>query len=569
MIGSFPSPFEDELLYSILARFHKRSGNEAIKHTVKDLYGKVKCAVVDFPCNISKLSEYIPLKNFDVMNIIQKHTLLPYYKPFVSVEDYERFVDIMSSEYSNNKIHMVLGLPANLVKNYNYLRYCESCCNDDIKLYRLPYWHRVHQLPGVIVCPFHKCSLIQSEVKFYERENRQEFLLLNRQGKNLNNMIISKYEQEFFEYISEQSLFLLRDSLLLPTVEKVNEFIRGQLEQQKFLTFGGRIKFKTLIPYFREAFPDETLKKIGLNLCELSEETWLHKILRQKGNFHPLKYLTVMFFFNRLSIKDITDYNIEKQLPFGAPPYPCLNKVSQHYKKTVIEKVDVSIESKTKMLVGTFSCKCGFIYSRRGPDKVKEDRLKIGRIKEFGWEWKEKLAELNKKEGLSLRRIAKEMGTDVKTIKKYSKIETIGEIDKDGRIEKKVVNKKSANKRLKKKLGVDWEIRDQNLAKSVFNTSKQILSKEKGRVTKSRIGRMLGVSSLIDKKLKQLPLTRIVLIIISESVEDYQKRRVFNVCTALKAQGFKIRLWEVKRLAGLKSLTPSLTKHINSFLELE
>lgn len=573
MIGAFPSSFEDELLYSILARFHKRSGNDAIKQTVKDLYGSVKCAVVDFPCNLSVLADNIPLKNFEVMNIIQKHTLLPYYKPFIKADDYKRFVDIMSSETINTNIHMELGIPANLVRNSKYLKYCQLCCSDEIKLYEECYWHRVHQLPGVLVCPYHKCSLVYSDQRYYERENRHEFVPLNNNVNNKNiNIVpicINSCELEFFYYIAEQSLYLLRNSNLLPSVEKVNEYIKGQLEQQGFLTLGGSIKFKSFLPRFHETLSNETLKKIGLNFSGSSEGTWLHKILRQKGKFHPLKYLTVLFFFNKATLKEIANYKKEKQYPFGSPPYLCLNKASEHYKKAVIENVEISVESKTKKLVGTFSCECGFIYSRRGPDKVEEDRFKIGRIKEFGWKWKEKLADLNKQPGLSLRKIAKDMGTDVKTIKKYSRVDTNKKKNKSENVEKKVTGRKPTNKNIKSTQRIDWGIRDRNLAQLAYNTSIQILSKKRERVSKGRIGKMLGISSLLNTKIIKLPLTRIILIIICESVEDYQKRRIINVCNSLKANGSAIRDWKVRRLAGLKVLTPILADQINLFLGME
>lgn len=37
MITFFPVPYEDEVLYSVLARYHVRSGNTSYKATMQDL----------------------------------------------------------------------------------------------------------------------------------------------------------------------------------------------------------------------------------------------------------------------------------------------------------------------------------------------------------------------------------------------------------------------------------------------------------------------------------------------------------------------------------------------------
>jgi len=78
----------------------------------------------------------------------------------------------------------------------------------------------------------------------------------------------------------------------------------------------------------------------------------------------------------------------------------------------------VSRDSKSDLPIGTFICGCEFVYSRKGPDKIKDDLYDIGRMKRLGTVW---MAELNKlaKEGYSLRGITKKLDVGAKTIKKY------------------------------------------------------------------------------------------------------------------------------------------------------
>lgn len=61
------------------------------------------------------------------------------------------------------------------------------------------------------------------------------------------------------------------------------------------------------------------------------------------------------------------------------------------------------------------------MYSRRGPDKTPEDKEKVGRIKELGDIWNNKLKHLIQVEKLSYRACAKILKVDTKTIIKYAR----------------------------------------------------------------------------------------------------------------------------------------------------
>ena len=104
--------------------------------------------------------------------------------------------------------------------------------------------------------------------------------------------------------------------------------------------------------------------------------------------------------------------------PFGTGPWACLNKAATHYRDLVIPSVEVTRDFKSTAPIGTFSCSCGFVYARKGPDTSLEDRFRIGRVKVFGEVWKSRLKQLSKK-GLGTRAIARELGVDSKTVKKY------------------------------------------------------------------------------------------------------------------------------------------------------
>lgn len=130
-------------------------------------------------------------------------------------------------------------------------------------------------------------------------------------------------------------------------------------------------------------------------------ECWLRAITRkQRKSFHPVSHLLIIHFLGE-SVDTIYVHHNTAYNPFGIGPFLCLNAAAEHYLKPVITDLKVTTCSDTKKPVGTFHCLCGFVYSRRGPDVTTEDKLKIGRIKEFGDTWFEKLDHLINQEKLS------------------------------------------------------------------------------------------------------------------------------------------------------------------------
>ncbi|MGR5962533.1 TnsD family Tn7-like transposition protein [Bacillus paranthracis] len=128
--------------------------------------------------------------------------------------------------------------------------------------------------------------------------------------------------------------------------------------------------------------------------------------------------------------------------PFGTGPWPCLNKATTHYRESVIPNVEVTRDFKSTASIGTFSCSCGFVYARKGPDMSLDDRFRIGRVKVFGEVWKSKLKQLSKKR-LSTRAIARELGVDSKTVKKY--LERHEVVSNQTKIENKALLKQYRN----------------------------------------------------------------------------------------------------------------------------
>ena len=115
---------------------------------------------------------------------------------------------------------------------------------------------------------------------------------------------------------------------------------------------------------------------------------------------------------------------------------------------------------------------------------------------------------------------------------------------------------KNSPKRQKPKASVDridWNVRDREILIQANNLVARLLNENKPvRITISRIGANLGLKALLDKHLDKLPQTRAYLKSVTETVEDFQIRRVEWAVEELDKQGEEIREWKILRLAGLR-----------------
>ncbi|PWU70439.1 TniQ family protein [Gracilibacillus dipsosauri] len=127
-----PYIYEDELLYSVFARYHHYSGNENPKETMNELYGShTTCATTLFPTNLNTLLHGFPTPNsFQVKELIIKNTGLPYYTPFIPNERNLELKKLMV-EGNGTSFYMKLGRTASTIKNKKYLYCCKSCVNED------------------------------------------------------------------------------------------------------------------------------------------------------------------------------------------------------------------------------------------------------------------------------------------------------------------------------------------------------------------------------------------------------------------------------------------------------
>jgi hypothetical protein len=597
MCISFPSLYPNELFYSACARYYSRSLANSQKTVMNELFNNPECcAVVDLPTHLREFVAQLPPGTTNEKVIVFNHTLYPYYGPFLPKERAEQIYASLLSSVGGGNPHFKIGIVASGVLMPFYLRYCVDCINDDETDYGEPYWHRVHQLPGVLICPKHGQVLSTSDVLFSSIRGKHKFVLLQDAVEQQTMRPDIRIEKHFklLKEIADYSQLLIENELHPIGLESIRSLYMSRLLSMGLVTANGRVRFAELFPRFVSFFGHELLDLLGEKLNIDDEDTWLHKVFRKpKVTCHPMRHILIMLFLD-MDISSIENHQGYK--PFGKGPWPCLNRAADHYRQTVINECNISRCSKTSRPVGTFKCDCGFVYSRRGPDQSTDDLFKIGRIKEFGPVWGRKCDELSKQDDKSLRAKARELGVDPMTIKKHlqnkenqkTTTQKVIPLDKYTRrkrmlrsMQKLTIFSRTAMKENnmadyiclyrhdkewlrmisppslitdKGHTRVNWKRRDLELREKVqqclfeFNRTEY---QKPIRITLSEIGRRTGEQGILAHCLDKLPQTKTLIEDNLEKIEQFQIRRIRWAAGIIKADEGRVPKWKLKRVAGI------------------
>lgn len=613
MMTFFPTPYKNEVLYSILARYHLRSGNTSYKATMTDLYGDYDVtAVMDLPANINRLIKNMPTGNkYTVEYIINNHTLYPLYASFLPLERAEKVFNSMVKS-NGGDIYSRAGLMASSITMNRYFKFCPQCMKEDLENYGEYYWHRIHQVPCITLCPTHKCFLCESEVEV-RGFNKYEYKIStinNCPNKNINISIDDKTVQKLLA-IGENIELLLNNKDRFN--HKTSEWFKLQyinyLKDKGLANINGNIYMKEFLKCFVDYYGDNFLKLMQSSVDINNECNWLSDMVRNKNKTsHVIRHLLLVQFLG-VSLEDLF-YSKYEFKPFGYGPWLCFNKATEHYHQPVVEDLKIKYDSEYKIPIGTFTCKCGFVYTRRGTNNSEGDSYSFSRIKEFGHVWEDKLKELVVM-NLSLRETARQLGVDPATIKKYtSKLfgedswckedisksltksaENMGNASDDKRIyhrkewlklmqqypnkskkELRAINaagyiwlyrndkewliNNSPIKRTTANINkrVDWEARDREILGKVKTLVEILLdSNEKPeRISIGLIGKKLGINSLLEKHLGKMPQTKEYIQAVRESNKDFHIRKIKWAISGLDKEGQEVLPWKVFRKAGIR-----------------
>ena len=508
MISNFPTPYPDELVYSVIARYAVHHGILSPKYLTEELFNSRNLTpTYDLPSHLDRLASYLP-DHYDAHSLIQNHTLFPLFQPFQPNSVVNYAVQALRSERTQS-LHTKLGKNASRIKSVNFFRFCPHCWQEQMEQYGEVYWKRSWQITGYEYCTKHASPLFVSSVpcngldrKFYVahlnalKDSSQ--LKFNPQDLHHHIELVGLIEEllahstpfnvEDFSTVSDTYFLILRDRELLSGRKNINYEKVRQL----------------VIEYWGESF----LEYYHLGDL-LSENCWLKNICRKhRKAFSYLEHLIVL----------------KALVPEQSPIYTYQQYLDLATVGIEEQAIPVTVKHKTYQVLS-------------------DDQLKwIQLIQDMSV----KLA--RKHDGALYARLYRN--------------------HKDWLLQ---INQTAIMTPLSlPKPRVDWSIRDRQFMKQLIKIRDELLENlDSPQWTKKFLIKQLGHVSLIEKNWHFLPLTKAFLERYAEPVDCYQIRRLTRTYIRQQTENKYYSPSVFLRLAGLsrERLTPEVHRFFDKIMD--
>lgn len=341
MIGYFPIPFEDEMLYSIVSRYHVICTNSYENNTIEELFSRKKFDFrMSLNCYLENLEKNLSHFNYiSAEKMLYNHTFFNYYSTFLTNTTKAQLQELLLN--SNRKISGNEDLKFEYENEY--YQFCEKCFEEETKD-NVPFWHISHNLPGVTLCLKHNCKLNRSNVLFATNT-------LKTLSENIEGIIIptlDKDDEKILRRISEETVFLIDSE------KEISDYSTAYI---RMLVNKGYMKdYKLDIGLIAKDFGRFYSKKV-FGILELDRKKVLEIILQKIKFSHPLDpfYHIIFCVFMDIRVNDI-----EKQPPNSL--YDSISKCKScellGYNRKGNFKIYINIDD--DVIYSEYNCKCEF-----------------------------------------------------------------------------------------------------------------------------------------------------------------------------------------------------------------
>lgn len=617
MITLFVSGFPDEIDYGLFSRHGDRKQYTSGRTLVRELFGTGNAiATVGFASRLEYVVRALPPGHaYTVDSFIHDHSLLPFFAPFLPPERVVRLRDDMRTG-NGSGIHMRAGLMASSVPLSPRLKLCLHCVEADQQQFGVSYYHRVHQLFGVLVCPLHAVPLVETAVPTSNQQTRYAFISAEQaQQDGLQPVAIgSESWLPLLLQIARDAAWLFQSSAPSVGLKELQRRYLVHLARHDLATASGQIRAHALLDAFQSRYPADLLRMLHCAIDAESEDPWLLRLVRSpKGAHHPLRHLLLIHLLEQTAESFLTEEPAEERQPFGTGPWVCLNPVCDSHGTPIITACEwIDSRFTDGRPVGMFTCPhCRFSYAHTQTDLPADGVPERRRIAQVGPLWEARLRELWSDATVSLRQMADRLGVDPNTVKKHaaqlalpfprsggrsaspkqppqeahetdSPLLTYRQIWHDAvqaspdagvtairqqvpakvytylyRHDRAWLQQHSPRKseHVAPPARCDWHERDRQLATEVGEAAEQLKQAGyRGQISIAAIGRYIGQLGVLQKHPDKLPLTAAALQQVVETREAWAVRRIEQVATQAAQDGEPLLRWQLIKRAGVARL---------------
>lgn len=382
----FPTPYEDELLYSVLARYCKQSGHNKWAMNIEDIFSsKSIIASVELPGNIDTIIGNLPKgSKLTADYFIFNNTIFPYIASFLP---YNRAMEVKELMEAGNasSIYRKSGYTSGYMTKNRYFKYCPKCMKEDISKFGETYWRRLHQITEVYVCPKHKILLKQSNIPL-RGVRRQNFIAATLDVNNDINDNFS-YSVDTFEkllWISENVQSLLNREFQFQDIKYHKNICMEELIIKKYASLGTMVHQKKLRKAILEFWGKDVLELLQCPVYADKKCSWLSSVVRKNELApQPIRNLLLIRFLGIDINKLLDNLYIEKD-----------------YKKNWEDKLTELANKRTSLRQIAIELNSTTTTVKRNIEKLNIEpywRDRGGRLHPFGYENTEEFIDRQKK----------------------------------------------------------------------------------------------------------------------------------------------------------------------------
>lgn len=304
MINFLPQIYENELFYSIIARYRRMCGMVSKNALVRDIFGElIPITSSYFPLHINQFIDNLPpTSKITVHEIIKNHTMFPFYTAFLSKEKTELIYEIMKDrgKRPRNNIEQLIGFGGSKVKRSNYLRYCPICFKEDLNILGESYWRTNHQIVGSLYCLKH-CVLLKDSTVL-STGSCMQYVCADEQtcdGKVLIDAYPQNIKDSNTQYVKNAEE-LLHNENPRKDLDFISRFYIDRLREKGLASNNGSLYMKEVLKQFLLYYPEQYLELMQSSVDVEKNTNWLRVFVRNNNekNRSPLRHLLFVQFLN-------------------------------------------------------------------------------------------------------------------------------------------------------------------------------------------------------------------------------------------------------------------------------
>ncbi len=308
-----PNHFPDELLFSRLVRLITLSGEggasfnrKVFDDSRKSIHPFLTAGLIQLAHSTGDCAE----------DLLYQQTLAPLFMFFLPNHALRLEQLMMSSEGA--KVIRESQLPSFGGGNTIFLKWCPKCAELDLSLHGVSYWHRAHQIPGIIAC--HSHGILLGAFSLGARQRLSSGLLPDLSGgfclASSAETKVAKFSAELLQMISNKIEY-----------KDIATIYRDKLSDDGLVSYHRRIRMKALMVGFNR-FLKGFETHANANLPHgVNDYKYISQLLECNSNHHPFRHLLfstwlfgapefMLYYRRKDDVLEIKNKNTKRENPY-------------------------------------------------------------------------------------------------------------------------------------------------------------------------------------------------------------------------------------------------------------